>query len=213
MKFHKMCNALLALMTTMSTSVQQLTAIRFEPHSIYLSTLIEDLKYRPVHITLDQRLQEHSAYFDEAFFATNKSSKCTWSLAVQDGKVCGESLSDALPAMQVRSLQWSHPLGVKDETHLKILAALEQSPCLEELQISEKAFDMQDEMLSESYAPQICSLITSLPSLKRLSIEGSHLTTEILPILRHFQTLQDLRIYMIGGSHIRLVRDRFDRLC
>lgn len=150
---------------------------------------------RSVHIILDQRLRQYSGHLDAIFSMTSRSSHCTWSLAVHNGGVRNEWIDQVLPTLRVRAFEWSHPVGRRDVNHAKILQALENSPDLEELQVSEKELYMQEEVPYESHATEICSLIASLPSIKRLSVEGAGLTTKTLAILSQLQKLEDLRIY------------------
>lgn len=154
------------------------------------------LEQEELHIILDFRHYE-SAYGALAFNAVSRP-KWTWSIATSIGFL-GACETARRASQRLKAVEWSHPIGQGIQNrHVKLLDELHSSPMLEELHVSERALDLESSLSQySSNAPQICRLVTTLPLLRRVRIEGADLTAEFLKILPNLTMLHDLSIYSV----------------
>lgn len=131
-------------------------------------------------------------------FEAGEHLNTTWSIA------CGTGHEGAIEACRnatgrLKALQWAHPTNrLTRDSHIKLLDDLHSSPLLEELHVSERILDLDEHFARNiSSATQICNLVSTLPHLKRIRIEGNDLAKEFSLILPSLVTLEDLSIYSV----------------
>lgn len=131
-------------------------------------------------------------------FDANEHPNSNWSVAAGTGH---QGAIDACRSIssRLRALQWAHPVNrLTRATHIQLLDELHCSPLLEELHVSERILDLDEHFArSISCATQICGLISTLPHLQRIRIEGNDLTKEFLLILPNLIKLHDLSMYSV----------------
>jgi len=97
--------------------------------------------------------------------------------------------------VKLRALNLVSPFPENSSAYDQLLSNLRGAKALEELHISEKVVDSGLFPHLQSHAQQCSLLVSSLPRLRRLRVEGSQLTKETLKMLSGMTTLEDLSIY------------------
>lgn len=122
----------------------------------------------------------------------------TWAVTCSNGHQGAIEVARGV-CSRLKAIQWSYPTNrLARDDHIGLLKHLKSATMLQELHLSEKVLDLnEDYARNPTCSPQLCDFMSTLPNLRRCRIEGNDLTKDFLAILPNLSLLEDLSIYSV----------------